>query len=80
YDQALEICQAILTRDPTWERAYRTVMLAHARQGNRPLALRAYQRCAAVLQAELGVDPSPETTTLYERMTLIDDRTLTDYV
>ena len=65
YDQAIDVCQAILAHDPTWERAYRMMMLAHARQGNRPLALRAYQRCAAMLQAELGVDPSPETTALY---------------
>jgi LuxR family maltose regulon positive regulatory protein len=74
YDEALDVCQAILARDPCWERAYRTMILAHTRQGNRPLALRAYQRCVAILREELGVEPSPATTMLYERIVQADER------
>ncbi len=66
YEEALDICGRILARDPCWERAYRWMMLAHARQGNRSLALRAYTRCVQTMQAELGVDPSPATTALHE--------------
>ncbi len=69
FEEALDICQAILARDACWERAYRLIMTAHARQGNRPLALRAYQRCAAALHDELGVEPSAATTTLYRQIT-----------
>ena len=68
YNEALDVCQLILARDACWERAYRLMMTAYARQGNRPLALRTYQRCANVLKAELNVDPSPITVTLYARI------------
>ncbi len=67
-DAAIAVAAGILARDPCWERAYRLLMLAHARQGNRPLALRAYQRCAATLAAELGVAPAPATTALAARI------------
>jgi len=73
YDEALDICQAILARDACWERAYRLTMTAHAKQGNRPLALRAYQRCVATLRDELGVEPSAATTTLYRQITQSDE-------
>jgi len=73
YDEALDICQAILAHDACWERAYRLMMTAHARQGNRPLALRAYQRCTATLRDELGVEPSAATTTLYRQIAQSDE-------
>lgn len=73
YDEALDICQAILARDACWERAYRLMMSAHARQGNRPLALRAYQRCTTTLRDELGVEPSAATTALYRQIAQSDE-------
>jgi DNA-binding SARP family transcriptional activator len=73
YDEALDICQAILARDACWERAYRLMMTAHARQGNRPLALRAYQRCTTTLRDELGVEPSAATTALYRQIAQSDE-------
>lgn len=77
YDEALDICQAILTRDVCWERAYRLMMTAYARQGNRPLALRAYRRCVSTLHDELGVEPSAVTIALYQRLTQSDDAPVT---
>ena len=65
-DEAADTCTRILAHDPCWERAYRLLMLAYARQGDSPLALRTYQRCAGVLLGELGVTPSSATTALYE--------------
>jgi LuxR family transcriptional regulator, maltose regulon positive regulatory protein len=67
-DAALEVCRRILAHDSCWERAYRIQMLAHARQGNRPQALRCYQRCAETLDAELGVAPARATRDLHERI------------
>lgn len=64
----LAVCQSILGRDPCWERAYRLMMVAHARSGNRPQAYRVYQRCVAVLKAELDVAPSQTTVALFERL------------
>jgi ATP/maltotriose-dependent transcriptional regulator MalT/two-component SAPR family response regulator len=68
YDEGLSICQLILARDPCWESAYRMMMIAHARQGNRPQALRVYQRCVSVLRKELDVDPSPATVATFDRI------------
>jgi ATP/maltotriose-dependent transcriptional regulator MalT/DNA-binding SARP family transcriptional activator len=73
FEEALDICQAILACDACWERAYRLIMTAHARQGNRPLALRAYQRCVATLHDELGVEPSTTTTSLYQQIARSDE-------
>ncbi len=69
YDDAIELCQRILGRDPCWERAYRLLLLAHSRQGNRPQALRVYQRCVTTLAEHLGMEPSPPTTRLYDSIT-----------
>ncbi len=68
YNEGLEISQAILARDACWENAYRLMMMAYARQGNRPQAMRTYQRCVDVLLDELGVVPSSATTTLHDRL------------
>lgn len=65
-EAALHVGQAILARDPCWERAYRVMMLAYDQLGNRPQALRLYQRCVATLHAELGVEPSPATVAVWK--------------
>jgi DNA-binding SARP family transcriptional activator len=66
YDEGLEVCQKILARDVCWERAYRLMMTAYAKQGNRPQALKTYQRCVDVLKTELDVAPSAATLSLHE--------------
>jgi ATP/maltotriose-dependent transcriptional regulator MalT/DNA-binding SARP family transcriptional activator len=68
YEEGLATCRLILSRDICWERAYRLMMLAHARQGNRPQALRVYQLCQEALRRELDVAPSPATLALHERI------------
>ena len=50
-----------LRLDPLDERVYRWLMRLHALDQDRAGALRVYQACAAVLEAELGVEPEPET-------------------
>lgn len=66
--ESLRLAQRVLSIDPVWEDAYRVQMRAFVAQGNRPLALRTYQRCIEVLSEEFGVDPLPETTELYEQI------------
>jgi len=68
YEETLDLCQRILARDACWERAYRLMMTAYARLGNRPQAHRVYQRCVAALRAELDVAPSPATVRLHEHL------------
>ncbi len=66
--QAITLAEAVLARDPCWEEAYRVLMHAHQQRGNRPQAIRAYQRCVRALREELGLEPMPETTRLYRRI------------
>ena len=43
-------------------------MILLARNGQRSAALAQYERCRRVLEEELGVEPSPKTTALYEQI------------
>ena len=58
----------VLENEPAYEDAYRLLMRAHATLGERSTALRLYARCATVLRDELGVEPLPETTALYNAL------------
>lgn len=66
--ESIRLAQRVLAADPVWEDAYRAQMAAYLAQGNRPLALRTYERCVEVLEREFGVEPLPETQELYERV------------
>jgi DNA-binding SARP family transcriptional activator len=68
WQETVDVCQAILQRDECWEQAYRLLMLAHARLGNRAQALRTYSRCVERLRAELDVPPSAATVGLFEEL------------
>ncbi|MFW5942868.1 MAG: ATP-binding protein [Chloroflexota bacterium] len=56
-----------VTTHPMQEEAYRRLMKVYLAQGNRAGALRTYEQCAAILQEELGVAPSPATEALRAR-------------
>ncbi|MDT8306887.1 MAG: bacterial transcriptional activator domain-containing protein, partial [Anaerolineae bacterium] len=68
WEEAIAVSQALLTRDDCWEQAYRVQMVAYTELGNRAQAVRAYQRCEARLQQELGVAPMAETVALLEEI------------
>jgi two-component SAPR family response regulator len=50
--------------EPLDEEAHRGLMLAHAKAGERVKALQQYDRLAAALQRELGVEPDATTKAL----------------
>jgi WD40 repeat protein/DNA-binding SARP family transcriptional activator len=52
----------------TPEPAYRALLLAYAALGDSAQMSATYQRCQNALDEFLGVDPSPETRTLYENL------------
>src|SRR5690606_19763049 len=56
----------LLELDPLQEVAHRALMTAHAATGDRSAALRVYRGCVDLLRDELGAEPLPETTQLYE--------------
>jgi DNA-binding SARP family transcriptional activator len=65
YAACITLCQLILTRDLCREDANCRLMQCYSRLGQGPLALRQYQICMEALRTELEVDPTPETTQLY---------------
>ncbi|MFZ5918097.1 MAG: ATP-binding protein [Chloroflexota bacterium] len=67
-----EPAQACARRQLEWipwdEPAHRRLMRLLALAGQRGAALAQYETCRRVLAEELGVEPTPETTALYERI------------
>ena len=68
FEGCIRLCDRILARDHCWEEAYRLLMYSYFRLGNRPKAMRIYDKCASFLEKELGVKPMPGTQQLYERI------------
>lgn len=60
--------QQLLGLDPLQEETHRQLMMLYALDNQRPAALAQYDQCAAILDAELGVEPDEETVTLYEQI------------
>ncbi len=68
YRAAIRASEHLLAVDPWREEAHRQQMLLLAHSGQPQAALAQYQRCLRVLADELGIEPMPETTELYERI------------
>lgn len=58
----------LLSHDPTDETACRRLMLLHEQRGDRAGAVRVYHQCASALAHDLGVEPGPDTHSLYARI------------
>ena len=54
--------------DPWREAGHQHLMRLLALEGERSAALKQYETCRDLLASELGVEPSPETTQLYEQI------------
>jgi DNA-binding SARP family transcriptional activator len=68
YAAAIRQANRLLRVDPLHEETYRRLMRLHALNGDRAGALRIYHTCAATLQRELGVEPSPPTQEMYAQL------------
>jgi tetratricopeptide (TPR) repeat protein len=66
FQPAIDCLCALLRAEPTDESGQRDLMKLYAQTGERHKALRLYQRSSEILRAELGVEPSGETTAVYE--------------
>jgi predicted ATPase/DNA-binding SARP family transcriptional activator len=67
-DRATRVLQRLLELEPDNESAHFALMRLYARAGERVPALRQYQTLRETLLRELDVEPSPETTRLYETL------------
>jgi DNA-binding SARP family transcriptional activator/predicted ATPase len=65
---AIEYAQRLLHQDPLRESTYTRLMQLHAQAGDRAAALRVYHTCTTTLARELGVDPDPQTQSVYEHL------------
>jgi len=68
YRRAISHAQRWLSLDPLREVPHQELMRLYAWDGDRAAALNQYQKCSEVLIEELGVDPAPETQSLYDRI------------
>ena len=68
YDEAQRSARRLVELEPWNEDAHQQLMRALWLGGQRSAALIHFQRCCQLLQAELGMEPAPETTALYERI------------
>jgi DNA-binding SARP family transcriptional activator/tetratricopeptide (TPR) repeat protein len=68
YSEAIGYAQQLVKHDPISEDAYRRLMQLHALNSDRALVMHVYHTCVTTLQRELGIEPSPATQQLYERL------------
>jgi len=66
--ESIRLAQQAIFIDTAWEDAYRIQMEAYLRNGNRPLAIKTYQKCKKVLDQEFGIEPLPETQQLLKKI------------
>ena len=67
-EEAVHVLRHCLSLDPLEESAHRHLMLALSHAGEFNAALAQYEHCRQILVEELGVQPDPQTTALYERI------------
>ncbi|MCB0214341.1 MAG: AAA family ATPase, partial [Anaerolineae bacterium] len=67
--EAREWAEQWIAQGLTPEPAYRALMMAQAGLGDLAGVAAVYQRCTEALDEELGVEPSAETQTLFQRLT-----------
>jgi predicted ATPase/Tfp pilus assembly protein PilF len=68
FDHAQHLARRLIELDPWNEDAYRQLMRAHARSGQRSAALAVYEDCRRALQAGLGAPPATETQALHAQI------------
>lgn len=67
YDSCILRCQQLLQHDPCREDAYRVLMAAHSRLGQRARVQRWYEVCRQTLASQLDAQPEPETEQVYRQ-------------
>jgi len=66
WKEAIGYARRALIINPLREDTHRVLMLLYAVTGQREAALDQYGKCAFLLRRELGIEPSPDTTAIYQ--------------
>ena len=67
-EDGVRVARKVLSLDPLRETAHRALMRLYAATGDRALALKQYQSCCDILNAELGVRPEARTQRLSQEL------------
>jgi predicted ATPase/DNA-binding SARP family transcriptional activator len=67
-DAAVAVYEALIGMEPLQEEAHRRLIRYWAAAGDRVRAARQYERLAARLEGDLGLEPDPETAALYRSL------------
>lgn len=73
YTVAIEYARRLQQAEPLSEASYRQLMRLYALNHDRAGALRVYQTCVETLERALGVEPSPATRAIHERVVAMGD-------
>jgi DNA-binding SARP family transcriptional activator len=68
YSIAINLCQKILIIDPYLEEVHQRLIICYYKTGARDKAIRQYQKCKSVLNEELQINPSEQTTSLFQEI------------
>ena len=68
WPEAIRCAERLVARDPLREEYHRLLIRLCQASGDRARAVRAYHVCATTLEAELGIEPAPETRAVYESL------------
>jgi DNA-binding SARP family transcriptional activator len=68
WPEAIRHAERLVAHDPVREESHRFLMRLCQAAGDRARAVRAYHVCAATLERELAIEPSPATSALYESL------------
>ena len=68
FDQGIAYGMRLLRSDHTHERTHRQLMRLYHLAGDRSMALRQFEQCAAALAREFGVQPTEQTLALVEQI------------
>ncbi len=69
YEKCIEHCNQALKIDICWEKAYYYLMKSYFAVNRRTMAIKTYQRCQAILQDRMGLEPGKEIEKLYHQIT-----------
>ena len=70
WPEAIRCAERLVALDPLREESHRLLIELCQASGDRARAVRAYHACAATLERELGIAPSPGTRAAYESLAL----------
>ena len=67
-NESIRLTEKALNIDHSWEEAYRIQMMGHMINGNRPQAIKTYNKCKSVLKEAYDIEPLPVTNQLYKNI------------